>query len=222
MASNLSIVSHKQKMPRKQFTSRDRLRLVAVSYKRQAQGESLKSICRNLGLQPKQICDWRAREQQIVAASGKNKSIARGRRSSIEATEKPLLQWFFDTSEIGMLISINTIALKAEMLLPEEFTGKSELAKYQTVRRLLVANKITIKVGTHVSQERCQYVRERAKDFLQTICHSVAALPKHLIINMEQTPVYFSMQPNRTLELLGSRTVTILLLCRAVLWLLSQ
>lgn len=197
-------------MVRRQFTNRERLRLVALSRERQAQGESLKSICRDLGIQPKQIRDWRAREQRIAAASSKNKSISRGRPSSIAAIEEPLLQWLVDMREIGFPLSIKEMMVRAELLMPQQLAGKSELAKYQIVRRLLIANEITIRVGTHVSQEVPQNVRERSQDFLVAIRPVVAALPKRLVINMDQTPVYFSMAPNRTLELSGTRTVTIL------------
>ena len=197
-------------MPRKQFSNRERLRLIAVSRERQAQGESLKSICHDLGLQPKQIRDWRAREHRIATAIGKNKSISQGRPSTIEAIEEPLLQWFLDMREIGMPISIHQVMLKAETLMPEAFANKNENSKYQIVRRLLIANEITIRVGTHVSQELSQNVIERALAFMHTIRPILAALPKSMVINMDQTAVFFSMHPNRTLQLSGSRAVSIL------------
>ena len=55
-----------------------------------------------------------------------------------------------------------------------------------------------------------QDVLERAQSFLHhEIRPIVATLPKHFVINMDQTPVYYSMHPTRTLELSGRRTITI-------------
>ena len=109
-----------------------------------------------------------------------------------------------------MPISIHQVMLKVETLIPEAFANKNENSKYQIVCQLLIANEITIRVGTHVSQELSQNVIECALAFMHTIHPILAALPKSMVINMDQTAVFFSMHPNRTLQLSGSRAVNIL------------
>ncbi len=152
-------------MPRKQFTNQERLRLVALSRQRQEKGESLKSICRDLGLQPKQIRDWRAKEDRIAAADSSNKSIAQGRTSSIIAIEEPLIEWYLDMRELGIPISIKTLVKKAESFLPDDFAKKSELAKYQTIRRLLNANEISMPLDlrTRVAKKLLEKERQKTK-----------------------------------------------------------
>ena len=198
-------------MARKQFTNKERLRLVALSRERLAQGESLRSICRDLGIQPKQIRFWMANEQKISQAKGRNKSVHRGAPSSIGAIADPLLDWFTIRRDFGHPVTVRSVVLKAEKLLPPEQFAEQRTwdAKYHCVRRLLRAHLITIRVGTHVSQELPQDALERAQNFLAEIRPIVATLPKHFVINMDQTPVYYSMHPARTLEFSGRRTVTI-------------
>lgn len=62
---------------------------------------------------------------------------------------------------------------------------------------------------THQSQQRPQDVIDEALEFLVIERPIVAAagVNQDLIINMDQTPVFLSMHPKRTLNLRGERTV---------------
>ena len=64
-------------------------------------------------------------------------------------------------------------------------------------------------MGTHESQRHPDEVKEEAQDFLSEMKKKVVGphRDKHFIINMDQTPVYFSMEPSKTLELIGRKTV---------------
>ena len=65
-------------MAKKHLTNAEKLGLIALSRERQAQGESLSIICRDFGIQPKQIRYWRKYERLIADADGDKKTIYRG------------------------------------------------------------------------------------------------------------------------------------------------
>jgi hypothetical protein len=86
-----------------------------------------------------------------------------------------------------------------------------KMTRYSIIRRLLIANRIVIRAKTHESQRLPQEVMDEAKGFVSRIIPS-ANMPnrdKRFIINMDQTPVFFSMVPRTTLQKQGSRSVNV-------------
>ncbi len=65
------------------------------------------------------------------------------------------------------------------------------------------------RMGTHESQCHPEEVQEEARDYMMVMREKVVG-PHHspdFIINMDQTPVYFSMMPSTTLEVVGRKTI---------------
>jgi hypothetical protein len=64
-------------------------------------------------------------------------------------------------------------------------------------------------MGTHVSQRKPDKVAAEASDYMDVMRRIVVGphRDQHFILNMDQTPVYFSMNAKRTLEVVGVKTV---------------
>ena len=80
---------------------------------------------------------------------------------------------------------------------------KSALAHYFVTRRFLKKHSIVYRMGTKVSQRPPGEVCQEAQEF-QDFIRSMLPGPEHdlrWIINMDQTPVFFSMHPKQMLVL---------------------
>ena len=76
---------------------------------------------------------------------------------------------------------------------------KLVLARYMVMRRFLKTHSIVYRMGTKVSQRPPSEVRQEAMKFQDFICPMLQGADCDLrwIINMDQTPVLFSMYPKK-------------------------
>ena len=130
---------------------------------------------------------------------------------SIEYEEK-LLKWIGEQRRLGIGISKNDIIYKAF-----EFDKTMRDKKYKTLLewcyQLLKRYSYSIRKITHVGQSIKSSSKEDYKHFLEI----VYAIRKENgdfknnfnIFNMDETPIYFEMVSNKTIEKIGEKTVTI-------------
>ena len=79
------------------------------------------------------------------------------------------------------------------------------------MRRFVLSHGIVHRVHTHQSQRSASEVRGEAQDWMQTIRPMLFGNHRNqdYIINMDQTPIFFSMVPRTTLNTTGARTVNV-------------
>ena len=67
------------------------------------------------------------------------------------------------------------------------------------------------RMGTHKTQRKPEEVEGEAKDYMHLICPFVIGSHRdpRFVLNMNQTPVYFSMNSKHTYELIGKKTIHI-------------
>jgi DDE superfamily endonuclease/CENP-B N-terminal DNA-binding domain len=197
-------------MPRRTLTLGEKLAIIAECKKRREAGQSLRSIGFELGVQPKQIRDWMKKEAKLHGIKKTKKTVHLGRPRLLSPYEEELMVWFTNHRESGLPMSIKTVTMKAVELVPQ-FDRLSTNAQYQAVRRLLRANCITIRCKTRVSQRRPQDVVDAATTFVKSMVPFLQApdVSQDFIINMDQTPVPFSLQGMTTLNLSGATTINI-------------
>ncbi len=78
----------------------------------------------------------------------------------------------------------------------------------------MAKNNLSIRAGTHQAQVLPQLVSSAALDFIENIARPAVSpdLPyRHpdFIMNMDQTPVHFSMHPMKSVDNIGARTINI-------------
>ena len=84
------------------------------------------------------------------------------------------------------------------------------MQQYHIVRRLVIANCLVDRAFMHQSQALRQDMEEEAREWL-TLVRPILQAPnvqKKFVINMDQTPIFMSMHPKRTLDLQGRRTIS--------------
>ncbi len=79
------------------------------------------------------------------------------------------------------------------------------------VKRFMRAHSLVYHMGTHELQCKPDEVAAEASDYMD-VMHCLVNGPhrdRRFILNMDQTPVYFTMNAKRMLELVGVKTVQI-------------
>jgi transposase-like protein len=201
-------------MPRRRhgrrcITSKEKLNLLQVIDDQQTvEGRSFRAACAAVGVEPAQVRRWKKQKQEISRSNPNASSVHRGRVSFLTDVEEEILFWFFELRERGMKISVRMVMLKACELVPE-FRLKTDRSKDQVVRRFLKCHDIVHRVVTHESQRSPHEVQDQALQWIAMIRPMVSSMnrDKRYVMNMDQTPVFFSMSDGTTLEVEGSRTV---------------
>ena len=176
---------------------------------------SLRKACKDRKITLSMFFDWR---DKIIALLSSRRSIFKmhpGRPSSINFdTENLLMEWLVMKREHGTHVNYDMLVLALGQL-DAVFRHNTEHAQRQVVRRLALRNKYVYRASTHTAQRPPADVRAEAQQFVTEVVPRLASSfygrrDKDFIINMDQTPIFFSFGSNVTLELMGSRSVNIL------------
>ena len=83
--------------------------------------------------------------------------------------------------------------------------------KYSIVRRILQSHSIVIRAKTHQAQRHPKEIVDEAKHFVSRITPLLTSpnRDQRYIINMDQTQVFFSMVPNKTLNIAGEQSINV-------------
>jgi hypothetical protein len=162
---------------------------------------------------------WRAIVEKADAISlsanpsmhitGKTKSLNPGKASSLSPHSGTIQRAVFELREQGLPVSTRTIIREASKLDPI-FKTKSDTAKASCARRLVKKMGLSHRVSTHVAQKDFKETELLAKSFLELMRVRVKDMPHDAVANMDQTPIPFAFNANKTLDWKGNRTVHLL------------
>lgn len=197
---------------RKRFSIRERVDSVKW-YERNfepAVGKSQRWCAQKLNVAPKTIRNW-LRDYEKMRSYKKNvMSMKGGPPSQLNIIEHDILKFIFERREQGFGVSRHSVVMKASNLMPS-FSVKSATAKYSAMRRFLDSHDLVYRLGTHQSQKSPMLAHDDAVDFVKIMrpfLYGPSRDPKY-ILNMDQTPVYYSMHEKKTLNKKGARTVNL-------------
>jgi len=200
---------------RVRYTARRKCSLVATSKRMIAEGMTLRAAAEELCVSVANLSRWTLqgmgeidRLKKILRS--KKRAALTGPSGQLKAIEGDLLRYIFEQREQGVEIKVFTVALRASFLSPE-FREKSLAARCSCVKRFMHAHSFAYRMGTHTSQQPPAEVEGEASDFMRfvRIIVSGANRDRRFILNMDQTPVYFSMSSKKTYELIGKKTIHI-------------
>ena len=127
-----------------------------------------------------------------------------------------LLSFVEEYRLMGFSVSKKILVFQASRLSGPNslFIKKTYGAKVQAISRWMLQNRLTIRSGTHQAQEEPEVMLSLALDFIINIAHPAVhpSLPtrhRQFILNMDQTPVFFSMHATKTVETVGKKTIHI-------------
>jgi hypothetical protein len=173
-------------MMRVRYTARRKRGLVAASKRGRSRSPGLDKILRS-----------------------KKKVALTGPSSQLKAIEDGLMRYIFEKREQEIEINVFTVVLRASFMSPE-FREKSFTARCSCVKRFMHAHSFSYRMGTHTLQRPPAEVEGEAFYFMRFVRVIVSGgnHDRRFIMNMDQTPVYFSMSSKRTLELIEKKTST--------------
>ena len=195
----------------RRFTLQEKLMYLRVVRRKVEKGISLREASKSINISHKQILDWKKQSEQIKGKSNQHaKSLGDGVQSFLSPYTDRLLSFIFEMRETGMAVSVNSVVLKASQL-SREFREKSMVARHSAVRRFINVHGFIHRMGTHLSQHQPSGMEEIASDFVRVTREKLemSCRNEDYIINMDQTPVPFSYDPKKTIEVVGRRTIHI-------------
>ena len=196
---------------RRRYTLQEKLMYLRVVRRKVEKGFSLREASKSINISHKQILDWKKQSEKMKGKSNQHaKSLGDGVQSFLSLYTDRLLSFIFEMRETGMAVSVNSIVLKASQF-SREFREKSITARHSAVRRFINVHGFVHRMGTHLSQRQPSEMEEIATDFIRVTWEKLqmSCRDEAYIINMDQTPVPFSYDPKKTIEVVGRRTIHI-------------
>jgi len=128
----------------------------------------------------------------------------------LKSIKQDLLRTIFEYREQGVEVNTFLVIVQASSL-SSEFKAKSFTAWCSSARRFMRAHSFVYRMGTHETQRKSEEVEGEAKDYMHLIRPFVIGShhDPRFILNMDQMPVYFSVNSKRTFELIGKKTIRI-------------
>ena len=154
---------------------------------------------------------WRKQKSRLMHIPNASvRSTHIGMASILKEHEEVLLWFIFELREQGIQVSLGMVALKASSL-SRSFKEKTTHAKEKIVSRFVASHGLKHFMGTHESQRGPGETAAEALDYMQHVRVKLAQPNQHAdyIINMDQTPIPFTFNSKRTLEMVGKKTVHI-------------
>ena len=188
-------------------------RIKAVTDYRQLLGEGLskRQASLTVGVNLKSIQTWDGDYERMIACSNKAcLAMKGGPPSQLASIENDIIRFIFERHEQGIAVSSCTVIMYVSKLLPA-FGVKSSDAKYSAMCGFLEAHDYVHHLGMHKSQTSPLAAAADAYDFV-SVMHPFLYRPTcdpRFVLNMDQTPVFFSMHKTKSLEKRGLRTVNI-------------
>ena len=198
--------------PRPRYSIRERVEIVKYAAKKKAEKWSIRRIAGQRKVDEKSIRNWIKDYKNMISFDNQRSMNMRTifAKSQLAVIEEEILKFIFERREQGYAVTPRTLSLKASALLPE-FSIKTLDAKKSAIRRFLTNANLVYRIGTHVSQKSPLLAVSDAIDFVEIVrpfLYGPSRHPKY-ILNMDQTPVYYSMHEKKTLEKKGAKTVNL-------------
>jgi hypothetical protein len=206
------------KKERKRYTIAEKISYVNFAKLRMEEDlASMTTVTDEIGVSQSSLSRWINNlpiYRHIAETDATKKSRFAGRRGQLEDIGQDLLEYVGVLHEKGYAISRKMLVAHATRLFGPDsaFSHKSFPAQGQIVSRWMAKVGLTIRTGTHQAQVLPQTVFGTALDFIVNVARpAVSHSYRHpdFIMNMDETPVYFSMHPTKSVEKVGSKTVNI-------------
>jgi hypothetical protein len=176
---------------------------------------SLRQACRAFGMNHFVYGRWKKQLQRVtdpscpLIATGETRKLHPGPKSTIDNIAGALTHKVFALREQGL--QVNNMRIRSEASkLSESFKNKPDKAKKRVVQRYIKRQGLSYRVSTHVAQKHHKETEMASKFFISMVQDRVAGVPPESVLNMDQTPIYFSFHEKRTLAPKGQKTIHIL------------
>ncbi|CAG8751711.1 644_t:CDS:1, partial [Acaulospora morrowiae] len=149
----------------------------------------------------------------------KSRRVGAGRKEAFPAEEKQLFVWFLQMREAALAVTYNSLKIEMLKIIAETVANTDDPTKKLNainfkasstwLKRFLHRNGLTLRHKTKISQQLPKDLEEKLLNFQRYIIRlrQDKNFPLSHIANMDETPVWFDMSGNLTVEEIGKKTV---------------
>lgn len=168
-----------------------------------------RSAERHFGVSEKVVRGWRKQRNQLEKMP-KSKRAARYSSSPYQELEKELCDWVVDLRNNGLIVTRLAMRAKALQLAPK-FNFPHFKSSAGWCSRFMNRCGLTLRQKTHIAKKLPKDIDEKIHNFAKFIIKERKMFDFSLenIINMDETPMYFDMPGNTTVDKVGTKTVTV-------------
>jgi len=175
-----------------------------------AKTHSNRTTEREFGVTEKMVRDWKSKEIKLLNVESRSVKKMRTVLSPYDAIEGTLKEWIIDLRSSGLFVTRNTIRFKALQLAKEHGYTKFK-ASCGWCSRFMKRHDLVLRQKTHIAQKLPKDLDEKVDKFHK---YNIEIRKEHefelgAIGNMDETPMFFDMPGNRTVDVKGTHTVTV-------------
>ena len=165
-----------------------------------------RKTAREFDISEKLVRDW-LKAAPKLAKLNKSVKACRGSKTPFVREEKELKDWLLSLRQNGYIVTRGAIRLKAKELI----TNPSFKASAGWCTRFMRRNDLTIRQKTKISQKLPTDLEDKITSFQRFIIarREEYDYPLANIGNMDETPVFFDLPANRTVDCVGAKTVAV-------------
>ena len=188
--------------------SQGQKRMVAY-YARQ---HGIRKAARHYGIHHRNVQRW-VKNQVTLLKNKKKRSNKKGQGRKIsypQELEDKIMSWILEKREEKCVaVSTKLICLKALSLIKD--TCPNFKASDGWVRKFMKRNDLVLRVRTHISQNLPKDLEEKIKYFRTEVekIRENSDYPLEYICNMDETPVFLDLVPNKVVDRKGKKTVCV-------------
>ena len=148
--------------------------------------------------------DFSSPKGTIFRASGAGRKL-----SYPEEKEVELVQWVLEQRDLQLAVTVQNIIDQAVVVIQP--TNSSFKGTRGWAQKFMRRNDLVIRAKTSVAQKLPAALEQKMTAFLQAVREARVGYdyPKNLIGNMDETPMYFDMPGNTTIEKKGTKTISV-------------
>ena len=173
-----------------------------------------KSNCaaeREFGVSEKMVRDWRMKKEKLSKTPKTVKKMRLG-LSPYDDMEKELHSWIVEQRKNGYIVTMPTIRLRARQLAKETRFGYTDFkGSNGWCSNFMKRWDLCVRQRTHIAQKLPSDVENKVDSFHSFVINERKKLDYDLsqIGNMDETPMFFDMPGNRTVDFKGNTTVSV-------------
>ena len=164
---------------------------------------------REFGVSEKMVRDWRKQKDQLKTMP-KSKKARRYGVTPYTGMENELRKWVLELRSNGLIVTRPAIRARALQIAPKyNFPNFKASAGWCTT--FMYRSGLTLRQKTHIAQKLPKDIDEKVQKFFAFVIKEQKRFNFALenIINMDETPMYFDMPGNTTVDKVGSKTVSV-------------
>ena len=199
------------KVQRSSYSASEKLKILLYAKER-----GQRAAARNFSIDHSMISRWEKHEDKLKSANGKNRRVGAGRKPQYPEAEASLKTWVIEFRKDGIAVTPKMVKIYMKEILIKEFAhiylnSENFLASDRWFYGFLKRSGFSLRRKTKIGQKLPAQLSEKLLEFQRFIIKKRKQFEYELceIGNMDETPVYFDMVGNLTIENRGVKSVQV-------------